>query len=187
MMIPVPGLRGRRGMGSTTYNATVTALTPLYCPSCPASLPLAVMQAESSGNPTAVSPQGAQGLFQIMPANDKSLSITDPFDPNQNIAGGLTLLQQYYNQFGDWNLALQAYNGGPSHVTQGNVSTAAQQYASNVLSAAGIDTTDSTDPGPSDGSTGDDTQGDGSGFFGLSWGTAAAVGAGLLALALVTS
>jgi len=47
----------------------------------------AVMQAESSLNPSAVSPVGAQGLMQLMPALSASMGITDPFDPRQNIMG----------------------------------------------------------------------------------------------------
>lgn len=183
-----------RGLGSTTnYTSTVQALTPTYCPSCPPSLPLAVMQAESSGNQSAVSPAGAIGLFQLLPSTAAGLSV-NPSDPTQNIQGGLTYLQQLYNQFGSWNLALEAYNEGPgalqAQIAAGTTPVSAG-YASGILSAAGID--DSSDS--SDSSISDAT----SSLFdfsaitdlpdttGLSWGTLALIGVALLGAAWVAS
>lgn len=102
------------------------------------------MQTESSGNPNAVSPAGAIGLFQLMPATAAGLNV-NPNDPTQNIQGGLTYLQQLYNQFGNWTEALEAYNEGPgalqSQLSAGVVPTSSG-YASGILSAAGIQGSD---------------------------------------------
>lgn len=75
----------------------------------------AVMRTESSGNPNAVSPKGAQGLFQFMPETAKELGI-DPMNPEQAADGAARYLKQHYDRFGDWNLALAAYNAGPGNV-----------------------------------------------------------------------
>ena len=75
----------------------------------------AVMQTESAGNPQAVSPVGAQGLFQFMPDTARELGV-DPFNPEQAADGAARYLKQNYDQFGDWNLALAAYNAGPGNV-----------------------------------------------------------------------
>lgn len=77
-----------------------------------------LVQAESSGNPRAVSPTGAQGLTQLEPATAKELSVSDPFDPAENLAGGLKYLAQLHKQFGSWGHALAAYNWGPGNVQQ---------------------------------------------------------------------
>jgi len=81
------------------------------------SLIKAVIQAESGFNSQAVSKKGAKGLMQIMPENYKALSVSDPFDPSQNIMGGTKylkhLLQRYENKL---PLALAAYNAGPEAV-----------------------------------------------------------------------
>lgn len=112
-----------------------------YCPSCPASLLTSLVQVESSGNPSAVSPAGAQGLFQLMPATATSLGISNPFDPSQNIQAGETYLQQLYSQYGNWTQALEAYNEGPGNLAKqlaaGTTPTSAG-YASQVLGGAGI-------------------------------------------------
>ena len=74
-----------------------------------------VMQIESCGNPDALSPAGAQGLFQVMPYHFEPGE--DPFDPATNAKRGLAYLQQSY-QLSDGNieLALAGYNGGHGQI-----------------------------------------------------------------------
>lgn len=77
----------------------------------------AVIRAESAFNPRAVSKKGARGLMQIMPENYPSLSISDPFDPKQNINGGSRYLKRLLGRYkGQLPLALAAYNAGPTAV-----------------------------------------------------------------------
>ena len=79
-------------------------------------LALAVMGQESGGKPGAVSPKGALGLMQLMPATAKELGV-DPRDPVQNVQGGLRYLKQQLDAFGgDEAKALAAYNAGPGAV-----------------------------------------------------------------------
>jgi|YNPBryantNP2012_1023418.scaffolds.fasta_scaffold00301_2 soluble lytic murein transglycosylase-like protein len=73
----------------------------------------AVIQAESGGDPCAVSPAGAQGLMQLMPETARELGVTDPLDPEQNIQAGARYLRMLLDRYGgDVRLALEAYNRG---------------------------------------------------------------------------
>lgn len=87
----------------------------------PPALISAVMQAESANDPAAVSPAGAMGLMQIMPATWTMLTArhglgSKPFEPRANILAGTAYLRAMLDRYGELTLALAAYNAGPGHV-----------------------------------------------------------------------
>ncbi|PYF13085.1 transglycosylase-like protein with SLT domain [Rhodobacter viridis] len=81
----------------------------------PEDLFLRLVQQESGWNPGAVSPKGATGLAQLMPGTAQLLGV-DATDPLENLEGGARYLRMMYDRFGDWRLALAAYNAGPEAV-----------------------------------------------------------------------
>lgn len=79
----------------------------------------AVVRKESAGVPCAVSPVGALGLMQLMPATAAAAGVNEPFEPRQNLEAGARLLRQLLERYGgDLSLALSAYNAGPGAVDQ---------------------------------------------------------------------
>jgi hypothetical protein len=104
----------------------------------PPALALAVAQRESSLNQNTVGSKGEIGVFQLKPSTAADLGV-DPNSLDGNIEGGVRYLSNLFGQFGDWQTALEAYNGGPTNVRRGTVSPAAQSYAESILSAAGLD------------------------------------------------
>ena len=93
---------------------------------------LATAQVESGDNPNAVSPLGAQGVMQLMPATARALGVTNALDPQQNINAGVALLKQDLQRYGNPVAASAAYFGGtdPSKWGPGT-----SQYASKVKGA----------------------------------------------------
>ncbi len=84
-----------------------------------ADLVRAVIQAESNFNRYAVSPKGAMGLMQLMPATARDLGVRDPFLPSENIRGGVAYLAGLLRRFNqDVEHALAAYNAGAARVDQ---------------------------------------------------------------------
>ena len=80
-------------------------------------LALAVIAAESAGQPDAESHAGAQGLMQLIPATAARFGVADAFDPGQNIAGGVAYLDWLMTEFDrDPILVLAAYNAGEGAV-----------------------------------------------------------------------
>jgi len=107
----------------------------------PADLFLALIEAESGFDPNAISPKGAIGLTQLMPATAKSLGV-DPHDPEQNLSGGARYLRQQFERFGTWPLALAAYNAGPTRVAKlGRIPNIneTKAFVARVMAASGLD------------------------------------------------
>jgi soluble lytic murein transglycosylase-like protein len=77
-----------------------------------------VIQVESNYNQFAVSPKGAQGLMQLMPATARRFGVKDIFDPKQNIEGGVRYLKFLQETFKDDRLAIAAYNAGEGAVVR---------------------------------------------------------------------
>ena len=81
-----------------------------------ADLVKAIVRAESNSNPLAISRKGAKGLMQLMPATARKLRVHAPFDPRENIVGGVKYIKGLLTKYGDLKLALAAYNAGPKAV-----------------------------------------------------------------------
>lgn len=76
-----------------------------------------VARQESAFRPCAVSSKGAEGLMQLMPATQAQFAVRDPFDPQESLSAGATLLKQLLDRYhGDLALALSAYNAGMTRV-----------------------------------------------------------------------
>jgi len=87
----------------------------------PAGLVNAIIETESSYNPSAVSPRGAMGLMQLMPATARQLGVENPFMPEENVRGGVQLIRQLLDRYnGDYRKALAAYNAGEGAVDRHN-------------------------------------------------------------------
>lgn len=79
----------------------------------------AVIAVESAYDPRAVSPKGAKGLMQLMPATAQRFGVRDPFDPHDNVRGGARYLKALLAQFdGNLQLTLAAYNAGENAVVR---------------------------------------------------------------------
>jgi soluble lytic murein transglycosylase-like protein len=79
----------------------------------------ALVRTESAYDPSAVSRKGAMGLMQLMPATARRLGVSDPFDPEQNVRGGMREFARLVDQYrGNLQLALAAYNAGEGAVAR---------------------------------------------------------------------
>jgi soluble lytic murein transglycosylase-like protein len=97
-----------------------------------------VARQESGFRPCVVSPKGAEGLMQLMPATQDQFKVTDPFNPMTSLDAGTKLLKQLLDRYhGDLSLALSAYNAGAGTVDKaGGIPQIpeTQRYVSNILS-----------------------------------------------------
>lgn len=96
-----------------------------------------VARQESGFRPCVVSPKGAEGLMQLMPATQNQFQVIDPFNPIASLDAGAKLLKQLLDRFhGDLPLALSAYNAGAGTVDKaGGIPQIpeTQKYVANIL------------------------------------------------------
>jgi soluble lytic murein transglycosylase-like protein len=116
------------------YDLLITETALRY--GVPVALVKAVVAAESRFNANAVSTKGAQGLMQLMPGTADMLGVGDPFEPKENVSGGVRYLRQLLDRFGDPIWAVAAYNAGPEAVDKhGGIPPypETQQYVQRVM------------------------------------------------------
>ncbi|MBF0308551.1 MAG: lytic transglycosylase domain-containing protein [Magnetococcales bacterium] len=133
---PAGGVSPARNDGSKPYEAIIRRAAQEY--DLDENLIRSVMKVESGFNPKAVSPAGAQGLMQLMPATAKELGVTKPFDPEQNIMAGSRYLKGLMERYrGNVNLTLAAYNWGMGNLERNPKAMPAEtrQYVAKVKSA----------------------------------------------------
>lgn len=81
----------------------------------------AIVKVESDFDPIAVSRAGALGLMQLMPQTAKEMKVKNPFDPRENVEGGVKYFKKMWETFdGDIILSLAAYNAGAKAVSKYN-------------------------------------------------------------------
>jgi soluble lytic murein transglycosylase-like protein len=122
---PAPNAAAPTATATTSATSTLPAGTP-YANEITAAaqrngidpaLLAGLVKQESGFNANAVSPAGARGLTQLMPATAAGLGVTDPTNPAQALEGGAKYLKQQLDRFGgDVAKALAAYNAGPGAV-----------------------------------------------------------------------
>src|ERR1700677_349988 len=115
------------GLSQQIYNEAISQGVPPEIALAVAQQESGVAQYTSSGDLVTGS-AGEIGAFQLMPMTAAGLGV-DPTDPNQNVSGGISLLAQLYQQYGNWPQALSAYNSGSPN--------GSPSYAASVLNIAG--------------------------------------------------
>ena len=128
----LPGWVPERYRGAIVAAATANGVAPL--------LLAALLRSESGFDPRAVSPAGARGIAQFMPATARGMGLRDPFDPFEAIPAAARLVGGHLRAFGSVPLALAAYNAGPGAVRRyGGVPPyrETQAYVARIMALAG--------------------------------------------------
>ena len=111
----------------------------------------AVMQVESAFNPNAISPKGAMGLMQLMPATMRQYGVRNAFNPAENVRAGVAYLRDLLDRYSNnEELALAAYNAGPGAVDKHGQAVPpyreTRNYVAKISKMTG--TTDRVEPRP---------------------------------------
>ena len=148
LALPVPYFEAR-GFGAANYTTAQIQqmiVDQANADGVPPSIALAVAQHESQFQPNAQNPNSsAAGLFQMLSSTGQAQGVTDPYDPTQDIPGGVGLLAKLYAQYGDWNKALMAYSDGQGAVAASGYVPSAQTtnllaYVNSYSVPSGLDT-----------------------------------------------
>ena len=107
-------------------------------------LALAVAKVESAGNPSALSPAGAAGVFQLMPKTAAAYGVSDVYDAGQNIDAGVHMLSDLSHQYGgDLASVLAAYNWGSGNLASGRAMPAETvNYIAKIKALLGVGSSD---------------------------------------------
>lgn len=112
-----------------------------------ANVALAVASHESQFQPNAQNPgSSAAGVYQLISMTQNTMGVTNPYDAQQNVNAGVDLLAQYYQKYGNWNQALQAFSDGPGTVANGqppsSQTTGLISYVNSYAPSVALDTSD---------------------------------------------
>ena len=111
----------------------------------------AVMQVESAFNPNAISPKGAMGLMQLMPATMRQYGVRNAFNPAENVRAGVAYLRDLLDRYSNnEELALAAYNAGPGAVDKHGQAVPPYRETRNYVAKISkmTETTDRVEPRP---------------------------------------
>jgi soluble lytic murein transglycosylase-like protein len=112
-------LRAKADAATASYAAIIEEHATVYA--VDPALVVSIIMVESKGDPNAYSSSGAMGLMQLMTATCEDYGIADPYDPNENIRGGVALLANHLNRYrGDLKRVLAAYNAGARRADDGS-------------------------------------------------------------------
>jgi soluble lytic murein transglycosylase-like protein len=122
VMVPIPAIRPKPVRHTAPPDPAIQALVEKTARNYDVNPALvkSVISVESAYDPSAVSWKGAQGLMQLMPATARRFGVSNAFDVQQNVEGGVRYLRFLQDTFKDDRLAIAAYNAGEGAVTKYN-------------------------------------------------------------------